>query len=118
MINEIDKNVVKLVEILNKIDFSTIKSCEGHTGSDFHCCYPWVAFHDNSRIDYLKRIITEYNKNHPREEFWEIVFQKTVQSKKIVYILKPKENYKNIYFLQKQIMNLVKYLEKISVRSC
>ncbi len=118
MINQIDNNIVKLVETLNKMNFETIKSCEGHIGSDFHCSYPWIAFQDNSRINYLKRTIKEYNQNKLEEESWVIELSNKVEDEKIIYILKPKQSYKNLYFLQKQVMKLNYYLKKINVRGC
>ena len=117
MINQIDGNISKLVETLNKMNFETIKSCEGHIGSDFHCSYPWIAFFSNSRIDYLKKIIREYNRNQPKEEWWEVKLSEKIENEKIIYILKPEQSYKNIHFLQKQVLKLVKYFEK-NTKSC
>ncbi len=113
MSKKIDKKIKEIVEIFNKAGFETIKSCQGHLGSDFHCSFPWIAFYQGSHLKYLRFLIDKYNEKENVEK-WEIIYMDKFKDKAI-YFLKPKYCYKNLEYLQTEINHLSQYIKKYTI---
>jgi hypothetical protein len=89
---KIDEGIRKIVYILNKYNFKTNSSCEGHISRDeFHTPYPWVNLLNNSRNERqeMDKAYRTYIKSSLNEDRIKYSIKKLIYQKKLANNNKP-----------------------------
>jgi len=107
---ETEKKIKGLAEALEKRGYKVFMSCQGHRGSDWKHCFPWVAFQQEEPLKELYQVIETYNKQRRDMDRWELCFARVIFNNKFIHWLKPVHSYKNLDYLQEQALILASFI--------
>ena len=109
---EIDEKIEPLILTLNRSDFFTAKSCEGH-GWDSGWPHPFVTLYFHKDYKKLDKVLQEYNKSVAKEQRWKIErHPKLVIEKWLI----PVETNKRLEKIQRSIRPLTDFLQENALK--